>query len=292
MPIEFVFILEQLLNGLLVGVNYLLIALGLSLIFSLGGIVNLAHGGFYAIGAYFVVLLSGYIGYPAFIVSPLLVAGLGIVVERLLFRPFYSADPALGLLLTFGLAMVIEQSLRMIFGATPQPFSIPDFLRGQILIGEFIYSRYRFAILLTAVAAIVGLWFLLQRTPFGRVVRAGVQDPDMVGALGISLPAYLTAVAALGMGLAGLAGATMAPITGVHPAMGSEILIAAFVVVVIGGLGSFWGVIVAAILVGVVRGLTVYFYPPAAEASMYFLMLLVLLLRPRGLFGERIARFE
>jgi branched-chain amino acid transport system permease protein len=291
-PIEVIFIIEQLLNGLLVGVNYLLIALGLSLIFSLGGIVNLAHGGFYAIGAYALVLLSDYVGYPAFVAAPLLVAALGVLVERLFFRPFYKADPALGLLLTFGLAMVIEQGLRMIFGATPQPFSIPDFLRGQILVGDFIYSRYRFAILVTAVAAVAGLWFLLQRTPFGRIVRAGVQDPDMVGALGISLRAYLTAVAALGIGLAGLAGVMMAPITGVHPAMGNEILIPAFVVVVIGGLGSFWGVIVAAILVGVVRGLTVYFYPPAAEASMYLLMLLVLLLRPRGLFGERIARFE
>lgn len=292
MPIEVVFIIEQLINGLLVGVNYLLIALGLSLIFSLGGIVNLAHGGFYAIGAYLVVALADHLGYSAFVVSPVLVAALGIVVERALFRRFYQADPALGLLLTFGLAMVLEQALRMIFGATPLPFSIPDFLRGQILLGDFIYSVYRFAILGVALAAIVGLWFLLQRTPFGRIVRAGVQNPDMVGALGISLRRYLTAVAALGIGLAGLAGAMMAPITGVHPAMGNEIIIAAFVVVVIGGLGSFWGVIVAAVLVGVVRGLTVYFYPPAAEASMYLLMLLVLLLRPRGLFGERIARFE
>lgn len=292
MPLELIFVLEQVLNGLLVGVNYLLIALGLSLIFSLGGIVNLAHGGFYAIGAYMLVTLADRIGYSAFVASPLVVALLGIVVERVLFRPFYKADPALGLLLTFGLAMVIEQSLRMIYGATPRPFSIPDFLRGQILVGDFIYSRYRFAILLVAVAAVAGLWFLLQRTPFGRVVRAGVQNPDMVGALGISLQPYMTAVAALGVGLAGLAGVMMAPITGVHPAMGAEVLIAAFVVVVIGGLGSFWGVIVAAILVGVVRGLTVYFYPPAAEASMYLLMFLVLLLRPRGLLGERIARFE
>ena len=292
MPLELIFVFEQVLNGLLVGVNYLLIALGLSLIFSLGGIVNLAHGGFYAIGAYSLVLLSEYLGHGAFIAAPILVALIGIVIERLLFRPFYNADPALGLLLTFGLAMVIEQSLRMIFGATPRPFSIPDFLRGQILVGDFIYSRYRFAILLVAVAAVAGLWYLLQRTPFGRIVRAGVQRPEMVGALGISLQPYLTAVVALGVGLAGLAGVMMAPITGVHPAMGAEVLIAAFVVVVIGGLGSFWGVILAAILVGVVRGLTVYFYPPAAEASMYLLMFLVLLLRPRGLFGERIERFE
>jgi branched-chain amino acid transport system permease protein len=292
LPLELIFVLEQVLNGLLVGVNYLLIALGLSLIFSLGGIVNLAHGGFYAIGAYALVLLSGHLGHGAFVAAPIVVALIGIAIERFLFRPFYNADPALGLLLTFGLAMVIEQSLRMIFGATPRPFSIPDFLRGQILVGEFIYSRYRFAILVVAVAAVAGLWYLLQRTPFGRIVRAGVQRPEMVGALGISLQPYLTAVVALGVGLAGLAGVMMAPITGVHPAMGAEVLIAAFVVVVIGGLGSFWGVIIAAILVGVVRGLTVYFYPPAAEASMYLLMFLVLLLRPRGLFGERIERFE
>ncbi|MEC5323000.1 branched-chain amino acid ABC transporter permease [Aurantimonas sp. A3-2-R12] len=289
---EAVFVLEQVVNGLFVGVNYLLIALGLSLIFSLGGIVNLAHGGFYAIGAYLVVLLFDTLGYSAFVAAPLLVAVIGVGVERVFLRPFYKADPALSLLLTFGLAMVIEQSLRMIFGASPRPFSIPQFLSGQIFIGDFIYSRYRFAILIVATAAVAGLWLLLQRTPFGRIVRAGIQAPDMVGALGISLKPYLTAVAALGLGLAGLAGTMMAPITGIHPAMGAEILIPAFVVVVIGGLGSFWGVIVAALLVGVVRGLTIYFYPPAAEASMYILMLLVLLVRPRGLFGERIARFE
>lgn len=293
MPLELIFILEQLLNGLLVGVNYLLIALGLSLIFSLGGIVNLAHGAFYAIGAYVMVTVAEHLGYgPALIISPLAVALIGILVERVFFRKFYRLDPALGLLLTFGIAMVIEQVLRMIFGATPRPFSIPEFLRGQILVGDFIYSIYRFAILVVAVVAVTGLWFLLQRTPFGRIVRAGIQDPDMVGALGISLKPYLAAVAALGIGLAGLAGAMMAPITGVHPAMGNEILIAAFVVVVIGGLGSFWGVVLAALLVGAVRGLTVYFFPPAAEASMYLLMFMVLLLRPRGLFGERIARLE
>ena len=133
---------------------------------------------------------------------------------------------------------------------------------------------------------------LLQRTPFGRVVRAGVQNPDMVAALGISLQPYMSAVVAIGVALAALAGVLLAPITGVHPAMGAEILTAAFVVVVIGGLGSFWGVVWAALIVGVVRGLTVYFFPPAAEASMYLLMVLVLLVRPRGLFGERIQRFE
>ena len=293
MPLELVFVIEQVLNGLLVGVYYLLIALGLSLIFSLGGIVNLAHGGFYAIGAYLIVVLTGQIGFfGAFVVSPILVALLGMATERVFFRRFYRLDPMLSLLLTFGLAMIIEQALRMIFGATPIPYAIPAFLHGQVMLGEMLFSSYRLAILVVAILAVAGLWLLLQRTPFGRVVRAGVQNPDMVGALGISLSPYLTGVAALAMGLAGLAGVLMAPITGVHPAMGSEILIPAFVVVVIGGLGSFWGVVAAAALVGIVRGLTVYYYPPASEASMYLLMLAVLLLRPRGMFGERIARFE
>jgi branched-chain amino acid transport system permease protein len=291
--VQIVFLVEQILNGLLVGAYYLLIALGLSLIFSLGGIINLAHGGFYAIGAYLAVVLTPYIGFGgAFAASPLLVALIGVGVERLLFRRFYRSDPILSLLLTFGLAMVIEQSLRMIFGAAPQAFSIPDALRGQVFVGDFIYSRYRLIILGVALAAVMATWALVFRTPFGLVVRAGVQNPDMVGALGISLQPYMTAIAALGIGLAALAGVLLAPISGVHPAMGAEILTAAFVVVVIGGLGSFWGVVLAAALVGVVRGITIFFFAPAGEASIYLLMALVLLLRPRGLLGERIQKFE
>jgi branched-chain amino acid transport system permease protein len=291
--VQFIFIIEQVLNGLLSGAYYLLIALGLSLIFSLGGIVNLAHGGFYAIGAYLAVLLTNRIGFAgAFVVSPVAVALLGVATERFLFRRFYRSDPILSLLLTFGLAMIIEQGLRIIFGAAPLAFSIPFELRGQIFVGDFIYSRYRLMILAIAATAVTATWFIVYRTAFGRVVRAGVQDPDMVGALGISLKPYMTAIAALGVGLAGLAGVLLAAISSVHPAMGAEILTAAFVVVVIGGLGSFWGVIAAAVLVGVVRGLTIYFNPSWGEASMYLLMALVLLVRPRGLFGERIQRFE
>ncbi|HQR10716.1 MAG TPA: branched-chain amino acid ABC transporter permease [Casimicrobiaceae bacterium] len=286
-------ILEQVLNGLLAGAYYLLIALGLTLIFSLGGLVNLAHGAFYAMGAYLAVRLADTVGFGgALILSPVAVAMIGLVVERFLFRRFYREDPALGLLLTFGLAMVAEQALRWIFGAAPIPFSIPPLLKGQVLVGDFIYSKYRFLMLMVAAAAVAGLWVLLRRTPFGRVVRAGVQNPDMVAALGISLKPYMASVVALAVALAALAGVLLAPISGVHPAMGADILTASFVVVVIGGLGSFWGVVWAALIVGVVRGLTIYFFPPAAEASMYLLMLLVLLFRPRGLFGERIARFE
>jgi branched-chain amino acid transport system permease protein len=285
---------QQLLNGLLDGVYYLLIALGLSLIFSLGGIVNLAHGAFFAFGAYLTLVLSPYIGFGgSFVVAPVVVALLGIVIERLLFRRFYRSDPILSLLLTFGLAMVAEQGLRMIFGAPPLSYSIPTALRGQVFIGDFVYSFYRSMLLLVAIVCVGGLWLLLQKTAFGRVVRAGVQNPDMVGALGISLEPYMAAVAALGIGLAGLAGVLLAPIYAVHPAMGAEIITPAFVVVVIGGLGSFWGVVVAALLVGLVKGFMIAIgYSAGSTAAIYLLMLLVLLFRPRGLFGERITRFE
>jgi branched-chain amino acid transport system permease protein len=284
----------QVLNGLLDGVYYLLIALGLSLIFSLGGIINLAHGAFYAIGAYLTLTISPYVGFGgALVISPLAVALLGMLVERTLFQRFYRVDPLYSLLLTFGLAMVAEQGLRMIFGAAPLSYSMPDALRGQVFLGDFIYSRYRIFLIVVAVACVAGLWLLLERTAFGRVVRAGVQDPDMVAALGISLKPYLAAVAGLGIGLAGLAGVLLAPIYTIHPAMGAEIITPAFVVVVIGGLGSFWGVVVAALLVGLVKGVMVGIgFSAFSTAAIYALMLAVLLVRPRGLFGERITRFE
>jgi branched-chain amino acid transport system permease protein len=289
-----ILLLQQVLNGLLDGVYYLLIALGLSLIFSLGGIVNLAHGAFYAIGAYLTIVIAPHLGFGgALLLSPVLVALIGIAIERLLFQRFYRSDPILSLLLTFGLALVAEQGLRMIFGAPPLSFSIPSWLRGQIFLGDFIYSKYRAVLILIAALCVLGLWFLLNRTAFGRVVRAGVQNPDMVGALGISLKPYMMAVAGLGIGLAGLAGVLLAPIYTIHPAMGQDIITPAFVVVVIGGLGSFWGVVVAALLVGLVKGMTIGLgYPQAATAVIYLMMLLVLLFRPRGLFGERIQRFE
>ncbi len=286
--------LQHLANGLLDGTYYLLIALGLSLIFSLGGIVNLAHGAFYAVGAYLTVVVAPHVGFGgALVVSPVAVALLGILFERLLFQRFYRADPILSLLLTFGLAMVAEQVLRMIFGAPPLSFSIPPWLRGQIFLGDFIYSRYRATLIGIAAVCVLLIWLLLNRTAFGRVVKAGVQNPDMVGALGISLSPYMVAVAGIGIGLAGLAGVLLAPIYSIHPAMGQDIITPAFVVVVIGGLGSFWGVVVAALLVGLVKGATIGLgYPQWSTAVIYLMMLLVLLFRPRGLFGERIQRFE
>jgi branched-chain amino acid transport system permease protein len=193
---------------------------------------------------------------------------------------------------TFGLAMVAEQAIRIIWGSPPLPASISPMFRGSVLVGDFLFSRYRLLILAVVAAILLGIWLLLHKTSFGRVVRAGIQRPDMVAALGIRLQPYMTAVVMLGVGMAALAGAFFAPITNVQPAMGSDILTVAFVVVVIGGLGSFWGVVVAAMLVGVVRGITIHFEPAAGEASIYILMFVVLLVRPRGLLGERIEKFE
>ena len=290
---QLLFLLEQVANGLVLGGYYLLIALGLSLIFSVGGVVNLAHGAFYAFGAYASVEIAKHLGFgPAVVLSPVAVALLGILFERFILRRFYTADPILSLLVTFGLALVAEQAIRMIWGAAPLPFSMPQAFKGNVTLGDFLFSRYRLFLLAVVALVLTGIWFLIHRTSFGRVVRAGIQRPDMVAALGIRLQPYMTAIVMLGVGMAALGGALFAPITNVHPAMGAEIITVAFVVVVIGGLGSFWGVVLAALLVGVVRGITIHFVPAAGEASMYILMFLVLLFRPRGLLGERIEKFE
>ncbi|WP_425403160.1 branched-chain amino acid ABC transporter permease [Hwanghaeella sp.] len=290
---QYVFILEQVVNGLVLGGYYLLIAMGLSLIFSVGGIVNLSHGAFYALGAYISLEIAKITGFTAgVVISPIAVALIGILFERFILRRFYREDPILSLLVTFGLAMVMEQAIRILWGAAPIPVVIPKEIRGALIVGDFLFSKYRLLMLLVIAIVLAGVWFLLNKTAFGRVVRAGIQQPDMVAALGIRLQPYMTAVVMLGVGLAALGGAMIAPITTVQPAMGADIITTAFVVVIIGGLGSFWGVVAAALLVGVVRGVTVQFMPAASEASMYVLMFLVLLVRPRGLLGESIEKFE
>jgi branched-chain amino acid transport system permease protein len=290
---QLLFLLEQVVNGLVLGGYYLLIALGLSLIFSVGGVVNLAHGAFYALGAYVSLEIAKHLGFgPAVALSPVAVGLLGLLFERFLLRRFYAADPILSLLLTFGLALVTEQAIRMIWGAAPLPASMPQDLKGSVVVGDFIFSRYRLLLLAIVAVVLAGIWILLNRTSFGRVVRAGIQRPDMVAALGIRLQPYMAAIVMLGVAIAALGGALFAPIAVVHPAMGAEIITVAFVVVVIGGLGSFWGVVLSALLVGVVRGVTIHFAPAAGEASMYALMFLVLMWRPRGLLGERIDKFE
>jgi branched-chain amino acid transport system permease protein len=234
-----------------------------------------------------------HLGFGASIlITPVLVGILGIAFERYLLRRFYNADPILSLLLTFGLAMVVEQFIRMVWGAAPLSSIMPPEFKGSWFLGDMMFSKYRLFILAVVALILCGIWLLLHKTSFGRVVRAGVQRPDMVAVLGIRLQPYMTAIVVLGVATAALGGVLFGPIATVHPAMGTEIMTVAFVVVIIGGLGSFWGVVLSALLVGVVRGITIHFQPAASEASMYILMFLVLMFRPRGLLGERIERFE
>src|SRR3974377_973609 len=239
---QLTFLLEQVVNGLVLGGYYLLIALGLSLIFSVGGVVNLAHGAFYALGAYLSITIAKYLGFgPSVVLFPIAVAMLGILFERFLLRRFYASDPILGLLVTFGLAMIAEQFIRIVWGAAPLSVNMPPAFKGSVFLGDFLFSRYRLFLLAVVIAVLAAIWLLLNKASFGRVVRAGIQRPDMVAALGIKLQPYMTAIVMLGVGMAALGGALFAPITIVHPAMGAEIITVAFVVVVLGGGGAGFG---------------------------------------------------
>src|SRR6059058_2834528 len=281
---------EFVLNGLVLGALYVLMALGLSIIFGMIGIINFAHGALFTLGAYAAFQVKDALGFPAtLVVSPLLVGVLGMLIEATLLRRLYLQDPLQGLLLTFGLTMVLEQGIRMVWGRSPKPFDVPPAFAGALSLGPLTYSKYRGFILLAVVVLIVALTLFLQKTPVGTIVRAGSRDPMMVRLLGVSLRPVLTFVFGLGTAIAGV---LSAPLAGVQPAMGVNVGTAAFVVVTIGGLGSFWGAILSGLLVGQVVSLSIYFQPRAAEASMYILMAVILLLRPRGLMGERWEKFE
>lgn len=285
-------ILSQVAAGLVLGGLYVLIAVGLSIIFGLLGIVNFAHGNFFALGAFFAVTLTDYLGLAAMIVAPLLVGLVGMVVERLLIRQLYDKEPLVSLIITFALALMIQALLRLVYGGIGQPFSAPEFLSGIFLWGPVLITKYRFFVFMITAVILAALWAFLQFTPYGRILRAGARDPEMVGLLGIPLPRVLTAAFGLGCCLAGVAGVLAAPLWTVTPAMSESAIMPAFVVVVIGGLGSFAGAVIAGLLVGVVSALTIQFQPDAATAMMYAFMALVLLIRPRGLLGERWERFE
>lgn len=287
--------LRFVLDGLVSGTLYVVIALGLSIIFGMIGIVNFAHGILYALGAYLALTVSGgVLGLPfglTLIVAPILVGLIAMMIEVPFLRRFYGLDPALGLLFTFGLMLVGEGAIRMIWGPTGIPFGIPDFLSGSVDLG-FQYSIYRLFIVGVTIAVIAGLWLFFNKTPVGLIIRAGSRDGEMVRLLGISLKPIFTLVFGIGAALAALGGVLAAPLAGVQPAMGTDVLTIAFVVVVIGGLGSFWGPVGAGLLVGVVVTLTAAYAPVFSQASMFVLMIAVLLVRPRGLFGQKWEIFE
>lgn len=285
-------LVSQLANGLVLGGLYVLIAIGLSIIFGLLGIVNFAHGAFFALGAYFGLTLYNQFGWPAVVLAPIGVGLLGMVIERLLIRRLYDKDPLVSLIVTFALALMIQAATRVIWGGLGQPFNPPEAFSGVFLWGPVLITKYRFLVFVMTVLLLVALWAFMQFTPYGRILRAGSRDPEMVGLLGIRLPIVLTAVFGLGCCIAGIAGVLAAPLWTVYPAMQEGAIMPAFVVVTIGGLGSFPGAVIAGLLVGVVTTMTIQFEPVAANAVMYVFMAVVLLLRPRGLLGERWERFE
>ena len=269
-------ILSQTVNGLVLGFLYVLIAVGLSIIFGLLGIVNFAHGAFFALGAYFALVLAREFGWWAALLAPLLTGVVGMVVEVVLIRHLYGKEPLLGLILTFALALLIEAILRMVFGGAPLPFNAPRFLAGFVEYGPILLTKYRLFVLAVTVAALIAFWAFLTYTPFGRIIRAGSRDAEMVGLLGINLPVVFSFVFGIGCLLAGLAGLLAAPLWTVTPSMAASAIMPAFVIVTIGGLGSYAGAIIAGLLVGITTAMTIQFQPEWAGAAMYVLMAAIL----------------
>jgi len=285
-------LVSQVANGLVLGFIYVLIAVGLSITFGLLGVINFAHGAFFALGAYFAWQMFHWFGWSAVILAPPLVGLVGMLLEATIIRRLYGKEPLLSLIVTFALSLLIEAVIRFVWGADGKPFNPPSWTAGIIEFGPLLMTKYRVAVLGATIATLIGLWAFLAWTPYGRILRAGSRDPEMVELLGINLPRVLTAVFGLGCALAAIAGVLAAPLWTVSPSMSANAVMPAFVVVAIGGLGSLRGAVVAGLAVGIVTALTIQFRPEAATGAMYALMFIIMLLRPRGLFGERWERFE
>ncbi|HEY5211153.1 MAG TPA: branched-chain amino acid ABC transporter permease [Stellaceae bacterium] len=280
-------ILFNLFNGLIIGAFYALMALGLSLILNLSGVINFAHGGFLAIGAYLAFTLMPYIGFwGALIVAPLVTALLGIAVERMLISRLYGRDPLYGLLLTFGLAFILEDGTRYLWGAATLPFSVPGWMQSPLSNEFFFLTGYRLFMVLLVVVVVAALFLILGYTRLGMRIRAGTLDLEMVSVLGVNVRVLRNLNFGLGIFLAGLAGVLAAGMLGLQPTIGSTLIMPSFVAIIIGGLGSLPGTLLGGLLIGVASGLTAVFFPSASEAVIYVMMGLVLLVRPRGLLGE------
>ena len=279
----------QLLLGLINGAFYAMLSLGLAVIFGLLNIINFAHGAQYMIGAFcawFLLNLLG-IGYwPALIIAPLAVGAFGIVLERVFLRWMYKLDHLYGLLLTFGLALIIEGLFRQQYGSSGQPYAIPTQLTGGQNLGFMFLPNYRAWVIAASIVICFGTWYLIERTKLGSYLRAATENPALVQAFGINVPRMVTLTYGFGVALAALAGVMAAPIYQVSPLMGSNIIIVVFAVVVIGGMGSIMGAIVSGFGLGIVEGLTKVFYPEASSTVIFVIMAIVLLIKPAGLFGR------
>jgi len=279
----------QLLLGLINGSFYALLSLGLAIIFGLLRIINFAHGAQYMLGAFAAFLGLNYLGinyWAALLLSPLLIGLLGIGIERGLLRRIAGEDHLYGLLLTFGLALIVEGSFVKLFGVSGSSYPMPELLKGGHNLGFMFLPTYRAWVIVAALTVCFATWYMIERTRLGSYLRAGTENPKLMQAFGINVPLLVTLTYGYGVALAAFAGVLAAPIYAVTPGMGSNLLIVVFAVVVIGGMGSIMGAIVTGLAMGLIEGLTKVFYPEAANTVIFVIMVLVLLLRPAGLFGK------
>jgi len=281
--------LGQLLLGLVNGSFYAMLSLGLAVIFGLLGIVNFAHGALYMVGAYvawFGLEKFGLNYWLALLVSPVVVGALGVLIERLFLKRLYKLDPLYGLLLTFGLALIAEGVFRDQFGVSGQQYPVPELLQGATNLGFMVLPNYRAWVVVACLGICLGTWFLIEKTSLGATLRASTENPALVQAFGINVPLMVTLTYAGGAGLAAMAGVLAAPVIQITPLMGSNLIIVVFAVVVIGGMGSILGSILTGVLLGLTEGLTKVFYPEASSIVVFVIMVLVLMVRPAGLFGK------
>jgi branched-chain amino acid transport system permease protein len=281
----------QLLVGLINGSFYALLSLGLAVIFGMLNIINFAHGALYMMGAfvaYFLLNLAG-IGYwPALFLAPIIVGIFGMVLERTMLQWIANLDHLYGLLLTFGLALIIQGVFQNYFGSSGLPYAIPDALKGGVNLGFMFLPIYRGWVVIFSLVVCIATWFLIERTRLGAYLRAATESPTLLRAFGINVPMMITLTYGLGVGLAALAGVLSAPINQVRPLMGADLIIVVFAVVVIGGMGSIMGSIITGFALGIIEGLTKYMYPEASNTVVFVLMVLVLLVKPSGLTGRAV----
>ncbi len=281
-------VISLFLNGIGLGLVYAAVAIGFSLVLGISGVINFSHGITYALGAYLFWILNPQIGFwPSLLVTPILVAIIGFIIEKLLVRRVYGSDPLFGLLITLGFAMALEELIRIVFGPAAYSVSAPKFANGIIAVGDFIYPQYRLFIAVLAAVILALVWIVFDRTNFGAIVKAGMFNSEMVGALGNNLSRLRMVVFVLGAALAGFSGILAAPIWGIKSQMGTLILMPSFVIVLMGGLGSIPGTIVGGLIVGVSTSLAILFMPRFVDIIPYVLMAIVIYFKPRGLFGEQ-----
>ena len=281
--------MSQLLLGLVNGSFYAMLSLGLAVIFGLLNVINFSHGALYMMGAFLAWMGLSYFEvnyWVMLLVAPLLVGVFGIVIEKTMLRWLYKLDHLYGLLLTFGITLLLEGIFRSFYGVSGQPYPVPDALAGATDLGFMILPNYRGFVVFASLMVCLATWFVIEKTKLGSYLRAGTENPKLVEAFGINVPLMVTLTYGFGVALAGFAGVLAAPIINVTPLMGSHLIIVVFAVVVIGGMGSIMGSILTGLALGVIEGLTRVFYPEGSEVVVFVVMVIVLLLRPAGLFGK------